>query len=225
MEKTPEAHFDQIAKDYDYWKNKNHYYYDNLKVLLTEKIPQHASVVEVGCGTGDLLASLAPSKGLGTDISAEMVELATRRHKENTTLSFSRVDLLTENVSFDADYVFTCDVLEHVRELPEFLAGLEKAMKPGATLVVTLANPFWEPLLMLTEKLGMKMPEGPHWRFSVRKNERLFKAAGFIQQERGYRLLVPKKTAFSDKVNASFYKNPLLAQFGFIVYWVLTKPA
>jgi SAM-dependent methyltransferase len=225
MEKTPEAHFDQIAKDYDYWKDKNRYYYDHLKMLLKEQIPEGASVVEIGCGTGDLLASLLPSKGLGTDISAEMVELAKRRHAGNSSLAFSRIDLLRDNTSFDADYLFTCDVLEHVRELPEFLSGLQKAMKPGATLVVTLANPFWEPLLMLTEKLGMKMPEGPHWRFSLRKNERLYKEAGFIQKERGYRLLVPKKIFFSDKVNASFYKNPLLAPFGFVVYWVLEKPA
>jgi ubiquinone/menaquinone biosynthesis C-methylase UbiE len=224
MTPTPEAHFDRIAKEYDYWKDKNRYYYDHLKVLLQEKIPQNASVVEIGCGTGDLLASVAPCTGKGIDISEEMVEIAKRRHAKNPNLSFARVDLLNDQVSFDEDYVFTCDVLEHVRELPEFLERLQRAMKPGSKLVVTLANPFWEPLLMLTEKLGMKMPEGPHWRLSIQKNEELYRKAGLEQTERGYRLLVPKKTAFSDSVNQNFYKNSLLRPFGFIVYWVLKKP-
>ena len=76
---------------------------------------------------------------------------------------------------------------------------------------------------MLAEKLGMKMPEGPHWRLSIKENERLFKQQGWEIAERGYRLLVPKKIPGADFLNEKFHKSKLLAPLGFIVYWELIK--
>jgi len=220
---SPEEHFDKIAREYDYWKDKNPYYYDALKTLLRSLIPPHSRVVEIGCGTGDLLEAVQPIEGKGVDISETMVLLARARHTNNPELSFERVDLLAGSTFFPQEYLFTVDVLEHVKPLDIFLESVARSMAPGATLVVTLANPFWEWLLMLTEKLGMKMPEGPHWRLSIKKNEELYRRAGFSLTERGFRLLVPKKLPGSDWINARFYKNRLLAPYGFIVYWVLEK--
>jgi SAM-dependent methyltransferase len=221
-ENLQETHFNAIADRYDYWKEKNSYYYDALKALLKELIPPQSRVLEVGCGTGDLLASLSPREGLGIDISKEMVALAEKRHQGRPELAFKRVDLSNEPLSVDHEYLFTCDVLEHVPDLPVFLTRLREAMKPGGTLVVTLANPLWEPLLMLTEKLGMKMPEGPHWRLPIKKNEELFRAAGLTLNKKGFRLLIPKRVPGAEWINARFFTTPL-ASLGFIVFWVLQR--
>jgi len=70
-DKSSESHFDKIAKDYDFYKKKNWYYYKNLKRVLLGNIPntENKSVLEIGCGTGDMISSLNPKYGLGTDIS------------------------------------------------------------------------------------------------------------------------------------------------------------
>ena len=222
---NPEEHFNVVAGDYDFWKKKNWYYYQNLKKLLTELIPTYQRVLEIGCGTGDLLVATNPSIGLGVDISGEMINLAKRKHQAQSNLRFSRQNIVIDGLDFEQDFVFMCDVLEHVQGLPEFMRATYRLMSPGATLVITVANPLWEPALMLAEKLGMKMPEGPHERLSIVGTERIFHETGFVIVDKDYRLLIPKNLPGSDWVNSEFYKKHFLARFGFVVYWVLRKEA
>lgn len=219
----PHEHFNKIAKDYDYWKSKNAYYYETLKKLLMSLIPTGSSVVEIGCGTGDILASLSPSVGLGVDTSEAMVTLAWQKYASRPELKFQAGDLSTVVQPFSHDYSVLVDVLEHISVLPDFLGHLNRLTKPGAKIIITLANPLWEPILMLTEKLGMKMPEGPHWRLGIKENERLFRDQGWHIQERGYRLLIPKKLPGVDWINQRFYKSKLLSRLGFVVFWQLKK--
>jgi len=69
-------HFNEIAKDYDFWKKKNRYYYEQLKDFYQENIPRDKSVLELGCGTGEILDCVKPAHGVGCDISEEMVKIA-----------------------------------------------------------------------------------------------------------------------------------------------------
>lgn len=218
-----EEHFDRIAKDYDFWKEKNHYYYENLIALYRSFIPKQSSVLEIGCGTGNILASLEPREGRGIDVSSEMIKIAKEKNAPHTKIVFEREDILDSNETFRSDYIFLADVLEHVDDLPRFLNQLAARTMNPSKVIISVANPLWEPLLMVTEKLKMKMPEGPHKRFSIRETEELFKKAGFKLQEKGYRLLVPKKMPGANWINERFFKNKLMERFGFIVYWVLAK--
>jgi 2-polyprenyl-3-methyl-5-hydroxy-6-metoxy-1,4-benzoquinol methylase len=224
-----ESHFDAIADSYDYWKDKNWYYYRNLKALLRSCIPEDSNVLEVGCGTGDLLESLSPRNGLGIDISEEMVDRAKVKHANDPHLVFARVDLLDKDHPFsefdaaDFDYIFMSDVLEHVEDNQMFLDRISSRMHDRTELIVTLANPLWEPILMLAEKLHMKMPEGPHRRLSIRETELVYRMAGLTVKDRGYRLLMPKRMPFSDYINKHFHKSPLLSRLGFVVFWVLKR--
>ncbi|MSU73826.1 class I SAM-dependent methyltransferase [Candidatus Kaiserbacteria bacterium] len=216
-----EGHFDAIAEDYDYWKKKNAYYHENLKALYGEYIPKGERVLEIGCGTGDILARLEPKEGRGVDVSEEMVEIARRKYSGKPNLQFEREDIFESAKMFGYPYIFLADVLEHVGNLEKFMQQLAARTDFGSTVVISVANPLWEPVLMLAEKLHMKMPEGPHTRDSIQETERIFRESGFTLAERGFRLLVPKKIPGSDWVNARFHRLPLLRRLGFVVYWVL----
>jgi len=220
---TSEQHFDEIAKEYDYWKSKNWYYYQNLKALYRSFIPLQSKVWEIGCGTGDILAYLEPSDGYGTDISQEMINIANKKHGNNPNLKYGALDIIKLNEIKNYEYIFMADVLEHVEDLNGFFAALKRITKPGVKIIISVANPLWEPVLMLSEKLGMKMPEGPHWRLSIKQNEEIFRKNGFKIKEKGYRLLIPKKLPGSDWVNIRFSKIPVLSKMGFVIYWVLLK--
>ncbi len=216
-----EAHFDKIAAEYDFWKKKNWYYYKNLIALYGEFIPEGSRVLEIGCGTGDVLENLKPASGRGIDISGEMIAIAKKKHANKSNLNFEREDMTLLDTPFEEDYIYLADVLEHVGHMPSFLQHLARRTKPGSTIVISVANPLWEPLLMLAEKFGMKMPEGPHERYGIKETERLMEAAKLRIIQKGFRLLVPKPLPGSDWVNARFSNIPLVRRFGFVIYWVL----
>lgn len=224
MTTASEGHFDEIAKEYDYWKNKNRYYYDNLMALYASMIPEGSRVLEVGCGTGDILAALKPSEGKGIDISEAMVARARAKYSGTMAhLSFAREDIFDTDTPFTQQYIFLADVLEHVDDARLFLKQLAARTPQGATVIMSVANPLWEPLLMLAEKLHMKMPEGPHVRLSVRDTHAAIKDAGFTCEEFGYRLLIPKRLPFSEVINKKFHALPLVRRLGFVVFWRLTR--
>lgn len=218
-----EEHFNHISKDYNYWKQKNHYYYQNLIDLYRYLIDKRKTVLEIGCGTGYIIASLDLEKGKGIDISLEMIEIAKRAFIHRDNLSFERLNILDSQQIFDYDYIILADVLEHVENLQVFLRQISLRLRSESKVIISVLNPIWGPPLILAEKLGMKMPEGPHKRYSVKKTEKMFLMAGLKVEERGYRLLFPKKIPGSDWINQRFFKNNLLKRFGFVVYWILEK--
>ena len=83
------AYFDRIAPDLDRWNHRNRSYYRDLEVFHQFFVPPGAKVLEIGCGTGDLLARLKPGEGVGIDFSANVVAIAAAK---NPHLEFYFID-------------------------------------------------------------------------------------------------------------------------------------
>jgi ubiquinone/menaquinone biosynthesis C-methylase UbiE len=218
-----ENHFDKVAKDYDLYKKNNKYYYDNLKKLLRKLIPSGKNVLEIGCGTGELLASLNPSRGYGVDVSSEMVKVAKRKYSGNINLNFSTVYPSTiKHQPLDFDYIFMSDVVEHLENPENTFGRISKLMDKKSKLIVTMANPIWEPVLMLAEKLGLKMPEGPHTRLTAGNLKLIIKNSKLKLLKYDYRLLVPVHIpVIADFANR--YLEKFLKPLCFIEYFIAVR--
>ncbi len=226
MSKVAE-HFNQIANHYDYFKEKNWYYYSNLKKLYSGLIPINSNILEIGCGTGDILAHLKPSYGLGIDISGGMIKLAKKKHKEWHKIEFltGTIEGLTDLVKHKKfDYVFLSDVVEHLEDPPSTFQAINRAITGNATVIISMTNPLWEPLLLVLEKLKLKMPEGPHQRISIKKLELILKQNNLKIIKKGYRLILPAYIPFlSNFLNRYFYRIPILKNIGLVIFWVCVK--
>lgn len=106
------------------------------------------SVVEVGCGPGDLAFHLfAEESGatqhdgsyVGTDISAEQVDVARQRYPRLKFQAASAYELPFETGS--ADLVVACEVLEHLEEPSAALTEIARVTRGYAIISVP-----WEPL-------------------------------------------------------------------------------
>lgn len=188
-----QAHFDGIARDYDGWKRKNSYYYSNIKAFISRIIPTKSSVLEVGCGTGEILAAMKPSRGVGIDISEEMIKLASEKFPEYTFIH-APIENLQLNEKFD--YIIMVDVIDHVYDVMDVFRNLRRFCKPTTRIILTTISPWWEPVLSLMEKIGAKMPEGPHNFIEKRILGNMISLVDFSVSYSGYLLLFPKRIPF-----------------------------
>ena len=76
-------YFDALAPERDGWIRRNAYFYEEDVKYMRFLIPENSSVLEIGCGTGQLLAALKPSRGVGVDLSLAMVEQARKNHTDH----------------------------------------------------------------------------------------------------------------------------------------------
>ncbi len=219
-----EKHFDGVAKDYDFYKNKNSFYYQNLKELLGNLIPDGKKVFEIGCGTGDLLNYLNSQEGYGFDISSRMIGLAKKKYKQD--LVARSPGKKTRKLYFSTvwpketfDYVFMSDVIEHLEDPQKTFKQISGLMNKKSELVVTMANPIWEPVLMVAEKLKLKMPEGPHNRIGYQKLKIQMEEAGIKIVKHDYKLLVPVKIPGITNFANRYLEKPL-KRFAFIEYFI-----
>lgn len=185
-----EKHFDEIAPDYDYWKKKNSYYYSTIKAFISRIIPPGWRVLEVGCGTGEVLAAIQPSRGVGIDISLEMVNIASRKFPQHTFIH-SPVENLQLEEKFD--YIIMVDVVDHVYDVMDVFGSLYRFCTPTTRIILTTINPWWEPVLSWMEKIGAKMPEGPHNFIEKGTLRKIFEMMDFTVSYSGFLLLFPKR--------------------------------
>ncbi len=216
------SHFNNIAKDYDYYKQKNKFYYDNLKTLLRDLIPKNSNVLEFGCGTGDLIAFLNPTSGVGYDPSVEMIKIA--KSKQSLPLRGKHKDIrfVTELPQNKFDYVFMSDVIEHLDNPIKEFKNIKNILNKNGKLIITMANPVWEAILLLGEKVGYKMPEGPHIRIKSKELKVKIEQIGMKVIRHDFKLLMPIYIPFlTNFVNS--YLERYLKRFCFIEYFAIKK--
>ena len=179
-------HFDRIAPDYDLYKQNHGYYHNALKRGLKSLIKPGASILDWGCGTGDILAFLKPTYGVGFDISSEMVKLAKRKFKKARNLSF--VDSQNQ-ISGVFNYIVMVDVIEHLTNPQETFKDLSRFASKSTRIVVCFVGPLWSPIIWILGLLKPKTPEGPHKRIDKNEVMKYFRAAGFrLLEDQSFRI-------------------------------------
>lgn len=138
------------------------------------------AVLDIGCGTGDIVALLKSmgARVRGIDISADVAAFARRRFAGESDVVIDAVPLLNANLPAAAyDLVTSVTVLQHVvdhDDLVTVLRGLWRALKPGGYLVaLELAPPIREPASVATgDVIYLQHRPAELWRFA-------FEEAGF----------------------------------------------
>jgi len=201
-------HFDRIAPQRDYWKRKNWYYYQDLEGYCAFLVPEGSRVLEIGCGTGDLLAAVKPARGLGIDISPEMVKRARQKYPH---LEFQVGDAENLPVEEKFDYVILSDVIGYLEDIQRAFAQLKKVTIPRSRVIITYYNYLWEPVLRLGELLGLKMKQPLQNWLPLSEIENLLYLADYEVVKKGYRFLFPKYVPFfSTLMNRFLAKLPLI---------------
>ncbi|MFO0972721.1 MAG: glycosyltransferase [Phycisphaerae bacterium] len=140
------------------WERRFSHYRALLSRLVRLHVPAGRSVLEIGGGLGDLLASLAPSRGVLVEPRAAIAEAAGARHPELHVLSGDPAAFDLAGETFD--YVILANVLGDVRDIQALLAAVRRVCRRDTRLIVAYPNALWEPLLKLATRVGLRRPTG-----------------------------------------------------------------
>jgi len=189
-----EKHFDELADSYDkIKKEKNGFYYRSLIRAVGEVVPPGKRVLDIGTGTGEILNALSPGQGSGIDVSSAMIQKAREKFPQLQFFSGSYENLV---LGKQFDFILLLDVIEHLQSPEKLFGNLKKFCRPETQIVLTMANPAWEPFLHLLEKLKLKMAEGPHRRISEKRLLRYAGQENFSVQSAASFILLPLAIPF-----------------------------
>jgi SAM-dependent methyltransferase len=139
---------------------RNKAFHDDEIRYLRFVIPEGARVLEVGCGTGQLLAALRPARGVGVDLSEKMIAVA---RTDFPHLEFVIGDIedpaVVESLGGPFDAIVIADTIGLLEDCQSTLAGLHRLCHPDTRLVIAYHSYLWEPILKLAERTGLRMPE------------------------------------------------------------------
>lgn len=205
-------YFDSVSAEREMWRGKGAYYHKQLEKYLRYLIPPNSSVIEIGCGTGDLLAALNPKRGLGIDISPKMIEVAREKFPH---LEFETGDFEDLQIEEKFDYVVSVETIGHVDDIQLAFKELHKVCKPETRVIIVYYNYLWEPVLKFAEAVGLRMKQPlQHW-LPIEDIASLLFLNDFEVIKKGYRFLLPVYIPF-----LSTFLNRFLANMPF--FWKLS---
>jgi SAM-dependent methyltransferase len=175
----------------------------DLQGALSRLIPADATVLEAGCGPGDLLAALPNPVRAGIDFLPEMIDRARARHPG---IAFELGDVTDpqrpagmglqpadraepSGPRWDA---IVCDRLCHsVLDIRALLAGMRRRLADGGRIYLTAFNYMWEVPTRLAELAGWKRPAPTSNWLSDSDFKNLFDVTGLEVVRYEDRLLLP----------------------------------
>jgi SAM-dependent methyltransferase len=144
------------------WRQRAAFFHGEDLHYLKFLIPEGMRVLELGCSTGDLLAELKPSFGVGVDLSSSAIEEAKRAYP-NYTFYTGDIEApgLIQLLPGPFDYIVLVDTLGSLDDCQLMLENLHSLCTRETRLIVGYFSHLWYPMLKLAEALRLKMPQPP----------------------------------------------------------------
>jgi SAM-dependent methyltransferase len=187
-------HSEAMASTIGGWVAKNKYYHECDIAYLRFLIPRNKRVLELGSGIGNTLASLEPSIGIGVDFSPEMVREARRRHSTLTIIEgdIEDRDVIERIQQGPFDVILLSDTIGSLEDCQTTLELLHAQCGPETRIVLSYYSHLWEPVLRISESLGLKMPQPTLNFLRLADVANLIDLAGFQLVKQEQRILLPK---------------------------------
>ena len=119
--------------------------------------PPDASVLEVGCGGGDLLALLPNRDVTGVDLSPAQIDAA-RRRVPHGRFEVQAGECLSLDRAFDV--IILSETINFAADVQRIIENLHPVARPQTRLILNFYSSLWRPVLGLATALGFK-PRSP----------------------------------------------------------------
>jgi|LSQX01.3.fsa_nt_gb SAM-dependent methyltransferase len=202
------AFFDAIMHEHERPGIFKRYYNQRLTKLIGFNVPPGASVLELGCGLGDLLASLSPERGVGVDFSAEAIQRAEQRHPHLTFVLANAQELKLDETF---DFIILSNLVGDLVDIQRVFARLEAFCHPRTRIIITSFNYLWGPWVKVAERLRIKPRQREQNWLELPDLKNLMRLANLDPVKTGHDMLMPVRIPLvSDFINDIVGSLPVL---------------
>lgn len=190
-------YFNSIAPNRIKYRKHRSYYWESITRYCDYYITDDNSVLELGCGTGELVAGVKGSRKVGIDFSEKMIEQAKNQFPN---CEFLNIDVADFNLTEKFDVIILSNLIGYLDDIETVFRKLHQVCHRNTRIIVTYYNYFWEPFIKFAESIGLKK-KSPllNW-LSHKDIINILYLAGFEVYRNDRRLLIP-------------YNIPLLSYF------------
>ncbi len=194
------------------------YYWNEISDYLNYFSHQDTSVLEVGCGNGDLLAKIQGSEKTGIDSSENYIAWAKEKHTDKQ-IEFLLMDANNIQLNQKYDLIIISNLIGFVDDIQHVFEEVKKCCHPNTKVIVQYYNSIWEPLIKLSETLGLKQKTPTQNWLSTRDINNLLYVSGFDVYRNNKRLIFPFYVpVLSFLLNKYLAKFPVFRFFSFNIY-------
>lgn len=183
-------HWEAVARSSDRPGPASRYYHRRLSDIYRFLVPENRRVIELGSGTGELLANLNPSIGVGVDFSEGAIARARQAHPQ-PRLRFLCADAHEVDLDERFDFVILSDLIHDVWDLEAILRRVACFCTPRTRVIFNFYSRLWEPPLALAKALGWARPVLKQNWFTVEDVANLLHLTGFEVLRHWPEILLP----------------------------------
>ncbi len=213
-------HLDRVRTFYDSAPTEPKWGAEQYRKLLAHYynllIPSNATVLEIGCGSGSLLARIRAKEKVGLDLSDRQIQAA-RTRVPDATFFTEAGELIDLGRTFDV--IIISDTLNLAADVQHLLERLQVVARPDTRLLINFQNTLWRPMLSAARRLGFKAPQPQNSWLARSDVVTLLRLAGWEVVHRQNQILLPfSALGIGSLINRCL--SPLLQWFCLTIFLV-----
>lgn len=219
--------YNKNAARVDESHRRNKSYYSELEKMLRSVVLPGQTVLDIGCGNGDLLAALDVTEGVGIDLSAEMIKIAHGKHHQ-PGISFLVGDAedsrLYSSLQRQFDVIILRNVITELHDVQAVLEALRQVCHARTRIVVFSYSRVWQVPLQIAEKVGAKVPNPiNNWLSSDMVAEMLHLADFEIVRSINHQIFPLNLGRLTNWINRYIGPLPVINQFS-LMFGIIARP-
>jgi ubiquinone/menaquinone biosynthesis C-methylase UbiE len=196
------------------------HYRNRLAEVYRHVVGECDSILELGCGSGDLLNALNPARGVGVDLSPKMIAQAQRQYPDAQFVCADAQTFDLGEATFDV--IVLSDLLNDLWDVQAVLMHLKRYCNRNTRILFNVFSHAWESPRHLAELFGLVTPTlTQNWLTPIDVHN-LADLAGYEQVRRWQEILLPLPVPLIENFcNRVLVKLPLFRAAALTNFYVI----
>jgi len=180
-----------LKKHSDTWvkyRKRRAYYWDSITQYCNYFIHDDSRVLEIGCGSGEMLAGFKGREKTGIDFCQNLIEKA-RNNFPGIRFEVMEAENITLTEKYDV--IILSNMIGVLEDIEHVFNELHKITHDKTRIIVTYYSRMWEPVIRFAELIGIKRKiPSQNW-LSTHDISNLLYLAGFETYKHNRSMFIP----------------------------------